>query len=170
MVAVRAECYLPRGLENAVESILGKRVAQNKLIGTWKLVSVQYEFADTREFVDMYGAKPLGYLMITQDRRMMTIITSDGRAPPKGEADEAALFKSMMAYSGEFRLEGDDQFITKAEVAWHPAWVGTEQARFFEVDGDKLSIITAQVAHPMFPGRMGRGVVKWHRAQTHTAS
>lgn len=145
-------------------------MALNKLVGTWKLVSVQYEFADTGESADMYGAKPLGYLMITQDRRMMTIITSDGRAPPKVDTDEVALFKSMMAYSGEFRLEGDDQFITKAEVAWHPAWVGTEQARFFEVDGDKLSIVTAQVAHPMFPGRMGRGIVKWHRAETQTAS
>jgi hypothetical protein len=140
-------------------------MAQNKLVGTWKLESVQYEFADTGEFADMYGAKPLGYLMITQDRRMMTIITSDGRAPPNGDRDEVALFKSMMAYTGKFRLEGD-KFITKAEVSWHPAWVGTEQARIFTVEGDKLSIVTTQVAHPMFPGRMGRGVVKWHRADT----
>jgi hypothetical protein len=141
-------------------------MAQHKLIGTWRLVSVQYEFADTRERTDMYGAKPLGYLIITQDQRMMTIITSDGRKPPMGDTDEAALFKSMMAYSGKYRLEGEDQFITKAEVAWHPAWVGTEQARFFKVSGDKLSILTAQVAHPMFPGRMGRGIVTWHRAET----
>ena len=138
-------------------------MAQNELIGTWRLLSVQYEFADTGEFVDMYGAKPRGYLMITHDQRMMTIITSDGRATPKDDTDEASLFKSMMAYTGKFRLEGD-KFITKAEVSWHPAWVGTEQARIFAVEGDKLSIVTTQVAHPMFPGRMGRGVVKWHRA------
>jgi hypothetical protein len=62
------------------------------------MVSLKFEFADTRECVDTYGAKPHGYLIITQDRRMMTIITSGGRAQPQGEADEAALFKNMMAH------------------------------------------------------------------------
>lgn len=138
---------------------------QTKLSGTWRLVSLQFEFADTRECADMYGTEPLGYLIITQDRRMMTIITSQGRTPPRGDDEAAKLFESMMAYSGPYRVEGD-QFITSVEVAWHPAWVGTEQARFYAVAGDTLSIVTAQIQHPMFPGRTGRGALKWHRAET----
>jgi hypothetical protein len=74
------------------------RMAQNTLTGIWKMVSLQFEFADTRECVDTYSAEPHGYLIITQDRRMMTIITSGGRTRPQGEVDEAALFKNMMAY------------------------------------------------------------------------
>ncbi len=128
------------------------------------MVSIQFEFADTRECTDTYGAEPQGYLIITPDRRMITIITSGGRALPTGDSDEAALFKSMMAYSGNYRLEGKDQFITKVDVAWHPAWVGTEQARFFAMDEDTLSIVTAEITHPRYPGRTGRGIVKWHRA------
>jgi hypothetical protein len=141
-------------------------MAQNKLAGVWKMVSLQFEFADTRECVDTYGAKPHGYLIITPDQRMMTIITSDGRVRPSDEADEAALFRNMMAYSGEFRLEGDDQFITNVDIAWHPAWIGTEQARFFTLDGVTLSVVTAEITHPRYPGRTGRGVVKWLRAET----
>ena len=100
--------------------------------------------------------------------RPLWVIFSLGRAEltADSEAAEAALFKSMMAYSGPFRIAGDDQFISEVEVSWHPGWIGTEQARTFTVDGDVLSITTAEVLHPMFPGRRGRGVLKWRRAAT----
>ena len=135
-----------------------------QMIGTWKLVSVQFEAADTGECVDMYGERPLGFLILTEDGRMMAIVTAGGRAPPKDEAASVALFESMMAYSGKYRVEGADRFITAVDVAWHPAWHGTEQTRFFELDGDMLTITTAQQTHPMFPGRMGRGVLGWRRS------
>ena len=72
--------------------------------------------------VDMYGAEPVGFLIINPDHRMMTIITSAGREMPQTKLDEAELFGSMMGYSGVYRLEGDDKFITHADIAWHPAW------------------------------------------------
>jgi Lipocalin-like domain len=31
----------------------------------------------------------------------------------------------------------------KVDTAWHPAWIGTEQVRFFKVDSGVLSITTA---------------------------
>lgn len=65
----------------------------------------------------------------------------------------------MMAYTGDCRIEGDDKFITRVDLAWHPAWNGTEQVRFFKLDGDTLSIITAQQPNPMLAGRMGRGII-----------
>jgi hypothetical protein len=114
----------------------------------------------------MYGADPLGYIFITPDKRMITLVTSSGRVPSDSESGDAALFKSMMAYSGPFQIEGEDTFVTKVEVSWHPSWVGTEQARTFSVVGDILSITTAETLHPMFPGRKGRGVLKWQRTST----
>jgi hypothetical protein len=114
----------------------------------------------------MYGADPLGYIFITPDKRMITVITSRDRKPSSNDSGDTDLFKSMMAYSGPFRVEGEDQFITDVEVSWHPGWVGTEQARTFSIDGDILSIITAETLHPMFPGQKGRGVLKWKRTST----
>ena len=134
------------------------------LFGNWKLISLRFVVTATDESRDMYGADPHGYLFITKDQRMMAVITANDRRSADGEPAEAALYRSMMAYSGPFRIEGDDKFITRVEVAWHPGWVGTDQARTFSVDGDILSITTTEILHPMFPGRPGRGVLKWQRA------
>jgi hypothetical protein len=133
------------------------------LVGVWKLQSIQLEFADTGESVDLYGPNPSGYLIQTGEGRMMAIITRSDRAPPKEDADGAALFKTMMAYTGAYQVEGDGKFVTDVDLAWHPGWNGTRQERFFRVDGDTLSITTGQQTHPMFPGRTGRGVIKWKR-------
>jgi hypothetical protein len=138
-------------------------MANDSLYGIWKLLSLRFVTTDTGESRDMYGADPHGYIFITPNGRMMTVVTSNGRESVDSEAGEAELFKTMMAYSGPFRIEGDDQFVTDVEVAWHPGWVGTEQARRFSVDGDILSITTAETLHPMFPGRPGHGVIKWQR-------
>ncbi|MBI4764322.1 MAG: lipocalin-like domain-containing protein [Deltaproteobacteria bacterium] len=40
-----------------------------------------------------------------------------------------------------FRFEGD-KFITKVDVAWSEWWVGTEQTRFFKLEGNRLKIIS----------------------------
>jgi Lipocalin-like domain len=141
-------------------------MGHENLFGVWKLISLQFALNDTGEHRDMYGADPLGYIFITPDQRMMTIVTSRGRKPSDSESGDADLFKSMMAYSGPFRIEGLDQFVTKVEVAWHPGWVGTDQARTFSIEDDILSITTAETLHPMFPGQKGRGIVKWQRIST----
>jgi len=139
-------------------------MSQSKLLtGTWKLSSAQFEFADTGERVDMYGPHPSGYLIVTEEGRTMVILARADRASPKQDADGAMLFKAMMAYTGNCTIEGDT-FTTKVDVAWHPDWTGTEQTRFFKLDGDVLSIMTAQQTHPMYPGRMLRGILRYTRA------
>src|ERR1700692_3607966 len=70
-----------------------------------------------------------GYLVITDDR-MMSILTSRERT----DKDAAALFETMMAYSGSCRIEDEARLVIKVDAAWHPAWVGSEQLRFFNVD------------------------------------
>ena len=138
-------------------------MAHEELLGVWKLISLQFVATDTGERRDMYGADPDGYIFITPERRMMTLITSKNRVSADSDTGTAALFNSMMAYSGPFRIEGEDQFVTEVEVSWHPGWVGTEQARTFAVADDVLSITTAETLHPMFPGRKGRGILEWRK-------
>ena len=119
-----------------------------RLIGTWRLISIQFELADTGERFDLYGPHPLGFLILTEGARLMVILTSADREPPRDEADGAALFESMMAYSGKYGVEGEDKFITSVDLAWHPAWNGTEQTRFFKLDNGMLSITTAPADSP----------------------
>jgi Lipocalin-like domain len=136
---------------------------RNSLVGTWKLVSVKFELTDTDESIDMYGPEPLGFLILTAEGRFMVIETVRDRQPPQDDADNAALFKSMLAYSGHCRVLDDNRFVTNVDVAWHPAWMNTEQTRAFEIDGDLLSISTVGMVHPNFPGRTGQAVVRWRR-------
>lgn len=128
------------------------------LLGWWEITSFHVELEDTGERLNTYGIDPLGHMVVTDDR-IMSILTSRERA----DKDSAALFETMMAYSGSCRVEGDGELVIKVDTAWHPAWVGTEQHRFFKVDGDILSTTTAWQTHPKFPGRMARGVLMAHR-------
>lgn len=138
-------------------------MAIEDLFGTWKLLSHQFITIATDERRDMFGADPIGMLMISPDKRMMAIITSKDRQASDSVAGDAALFKSSLAYGGPLRIAGDDQFITSVEVSWHPEWLGTEQTRIFRLNGDTLSIMTPSMLHPMFPGQTARGVLAWHR-------
>ena len=99
----------------------------------------------------MYGADRVGFLTIGREGRMMVIVTAQHR----DKHDAAGLFKGMMAYSGRYRLEGADRFVTLVDAAWHPSWVGTEQARSFRIEGDVLSITTDETPHPLFPASWG---------------
>lgn len=127
------------------------------LEGTWKLIAFQIEF-ENGERRDAYD-QASGALIMSSDGRMLAIVTDDARQssdPPN------SLFDRMMAYSGRYHLQGDDSFVTDVDVAWHPSWLGTEQARYFKVEGGTLSIITAPGKHPKYPGLI-RGILTWRR-------
>ena len=78
---------------------------------------------------------------------MAVVITGDGRKPPTTDEDRAGLFKSLVAYTGPYRVDGE-KWITTVEVSMNPAWVGTEQARAFVITGDRLQEMTAWAARP----------------------
>jgi hypothetical protein len=136
-----------------------------KILGIWKLISFESEFQATGERVPTLGKNPTGYIIFTPEGRMMVVIEGEGRKAPKTDDDRATLFRTMFAYTGIFRLEGD-KLIAKVDVSWNPALVGTEQVRFFKFDGDRLHIITAWAQSVLQPEKgMARGVLMFERAK-----
>ena len=137
-----------------------------QLVGIWKLVSCDIvdQVSGARE--PLYGATPpSGYLILTPEARMMALIASGEREPGQTDDKQAALFRTMLAYTGLYRVEGG-QFITNVDVSWNEAWTGTEQVRFYTLDGDRLDIVTAWMPNPAHPEhRMIRGILSWERAQ-----
>jgi len=109
-------------------------------VGIWKLVSLTLQFEGEAP-IEFFGPNPRGYLIITRDNRLMTVITSSNRQQGATEADKAALFDSMNAYTGRFAVNGDT-LTTTVEVASQEAWVGGQQVRRFKVEGNRL-LITA---------------------------
>ena len=134
-----------------------------QIVGTWKLVSVEYEDAQTKERTPVLGQHPHGYQIATPQGRWIALVTADGRPVPKTDAERAKALRTMIAYSGRYRVEGD-KVITKVEVAWNEAWVGGEQVRFLRFEGDDvLHIESPPMPHPNMYGKVVRVIVVWQR-------
>jgi hypothetical protein len=138
-------------------------VTADAVVGSWKLLRVGVEMADTGQRIDLYGAKPVGRMILTESGYATYLITAGDRHVPTTESDRAGLFESMMAYTGTYRIEGDDKLITSVDPSWHPGWLASEQVRFFKLNGDILSIRSALQTHPNFPGKELYGVIEWQR-------
>ncbi|WP_211324682.1 lipocalin-like domain-containing protein [Orbus hercynius] len=53
----------------------------------------------------------------------------------------AAEGQTWFMLTGAYRIEGDT-WIRSVDVAWNPAWIGTEQTRQFKINDDTLQILT----------------------------
>jgi len=135
----------------------------DKIVGAWRLVSVVYEDAQTKERTPVLGEHPRGFQIATPEGRWLALVTADGRTVPKSDEDRANALRTMIAYSGRYRVE-DGKVITKVEVAWNEAWVGSEQVRFLRFEGDDLlHIESPPMAHPNVNNKVVRVIVTWRR-------
>jgi hypothetical protein len=135
---------------------------KDKLIGTWKLVSCVMEDVETKEQKPVWGEHPNGYIVLTPSGRWIVVQTAEGRKVPQTDADRTAAFRSMLAYSGRYRTEGD-KIIIKVDIAWDESWNATEQVRFYRIEGDRLHIEAAPQPYANFGGRVMRGILIWAR-------
>jgi hypothetical protein len=129
---------------------------REKVIGIWKLVSQEIEIQASGQKEPVMGRSPTGYAIFTPEGRVMFVLTGEGRKPPQTVQDRADLLNSMAAYTGMYRLEGD-KWITQVDVAWNPEWVGTEQTRFFKLDGDRLHVTSTWRIMPNWADKGMRG-------------
>jgi hypothetical protein len=134
------------------------------IVGIWKLRTYDVEFQNTGETKATFGANPNGYIIFTSDGRMMVMLTAEGRKAPETDADRVAAFRSMSAYSGMYRLE-EDRWITTVDITWNEAWIGTEQTRFYRLEGDTLTVTTAWRSNVIYDGRVTRSTLTWARVR-----
>jgi hypothetical protein len=45
----------------------------------------------------------------------------------------------MVAYSGRYTIEGD-KVVHHVDISWNESWTGTDQVRFLNLEGDKLTV------------------------------
>jgi Lipocalin-like domain len=121
------------------------------LLGTWKMVSWQRESVATGERADALGPDPLGFINYGADGRMFAIVIQKDRDPPAGpvptDDEKLRLFNSMLAYAGTYTLY-DDRVVHHIDASWNQAWTGTDQVRFYKIDGDVLTITGAPAKDP----------------------
>jgi len=133
----------------------------NGLVGIWRLVA--WEMVDKDGKVqNLFGSDPKGYLIITREGRMMALVTADNRHAGLSDAERAALHKSMLSYTGRYRLEGAD-FITTVDASWNEGWNGTEQRRHFRIEKNRLFVETEPGPSIVFPGETDLRRLVWER-------
>jgi len=135
---------------------------RQKIVGMWTLVSVVYEDQETKQRTPVLGQHPKGRQIATADGRWLALVTAEGRPIPKTDEERAQALRTMIAYTGRYRVE-DGKVITKVEAAWNEAWVGGEQTRLIRFEGDRLFIESPPMPHPNQNNRVVRVIVIWDR-------
>jgi hypothetical protein len=110
----------------------------DKLLGTWKLVSNNYEVQSTGQTGPSMGENPIGYVHFTPER-VFVVLSASNRQPEK--TNEGAAPLASLSYTGKYRVEGNT-WTTDVDVAWMLEWVGTAQTRDFTIEADTLKVMT----------------------------
>jgi Lipocalin-like domain len=124
---------------------MGQMHAHDALVGAWRLVSWENQAADGQLTYPM-GTDPIGYVLYTADGRFSVTISRAGRAGfaagdlLDGTAGEKAwAMESFVAYAGRYSFHGD-RVIHHVELSLFPNWVGSDQQRWVELAGDRLTL------------------------------
>lgn len=143
------------------------RADDNLLLGTWKLKSFVRKDVATGERRPGLDEHPEGFLGYGPDGRMYAIFVAGDRVVPAGsqptDEERAQLHKSMLAYAGTYKIAGD-RVVHHIDVAWNNARIGSDQVRFFKLDGDRLTLTTERNKSPI-DGSEGFGVLEFERVK-----
>jgi hypothetical protein len=141
-----------------------------QLLGTWKLKSWVREVAGAGERYNQAGEHPDGYLSYSADGRMYAFILWDSRVRPRGavptDEERVKLHQTMLAYAGTYTVEGD-KVIHHLDASWDQTLTGTDQVRFFKLDGNILTIKTGP-NRSLVDGREGQAVLVWEKVKPPT--
>ena len=136
------------------------------LFGTWKQLSGTYVDIETGEERPGLSKSPNGYIHFARDGRMFNLTVDSSRQRPVGPrptaAEAEALYRSLIAYTGTFGVDGDRVFFDLA-VSWNESWTGTRQIRTFKLAGNQL-MITAEIINPM-SGKPARHRLMFEKVQ-----
>ena len=130
--------------------------AEDRLAGTWELVSFKVITADGRAGDTSMGRNPVGWIMYDGRGHMCVEIARSDR-PNFSSTDgfsgnpdeEKAAYEGYIAYCGAYVVNEAEGFVIHhLAFSLYPNWTGTDQKRFFQVSGDRLTLTTP----PFFRG------------------
>ncbi len=130
-----------------------------RLVGTWLLVSNEWVTPDGSVAFRPFGPAPLGQLIYTSDGSVSAVLAHPDRPiaarPREGTVeDRIAAFDGLLAYTGAWEVDGDS-VIHHVLVGSLPDDTGRDRVRHFILTGDELVLIA--------PPRTVDGVEQTHR-------
>ena len=126
------------------------RSVKDQLVGTWRLVSWTVKEIES-EIIDYpFGQCPLGWIMYRSEGYMGVAImrpdrgkfTSNNLVEATPEEIKAG-FEGYISYFGTYEVSEHEHFVIHhLQLSWFPNLVGTDQKRYFELSGNRLTLKT----------------------------
>ena len=116
----------------------------DKLVGTWKLVSASSTAKTGERSETPYGISPTGFLTYSDDGRVTALISYDGRKPLSvgaGVVEQAEAFKTFLAYAGRYTFSGE-KITHHIEISSIQNYVGKDLVRTVKLEGDRITLTT----------------------------
>lgn len=116
----------------------------DKLVGTWKLVSASSTTSSGERSETPYGPNPAGLLTYTGDGRIFALISYGGRKALGALApveEQAEAFKTFLAYAGRYALNGD-HVTHHVEISSIQSYVGKDLVRTVKFQGEQIILVT----------------------------
>ncbi len=122
---------------------------QQSLVGTYKLIShdVQVEGTATQPL----GKAPHGYMVFTPTH-VVYFATADTRKFGTSVAEKAALFDTLVGWTGTYRVEGG-KIVMPVDASWVENWNGKDQVRNWTVSGNRLTLTSDPFPYPRDPSK-----------------
>jgi hypothetical protein len=152
---------------NAVPPAAAESQPPRKMSGTYRLVSSTRTIVDTGQVIDSFGNNPSGFIMYSEDGRMMVLIVRGDRPKPTHEdmtdQQRADLFRSMAAYAGRYTFDGKT-VVHHIDISWNEILTGKDVVRDVEVENDGRRLIYRSGPGPSpTDGRVSMGNLVWER-------
>jgi hypothetical protein len=136
-------------------------IAQGSLVGTYRLVSIKAEIDGK---LSDRAKPPHGYLMITP-KYYAVFYTLHDRKFGTSDADKAALWESLTAFAGPYRIEGK-KIVISPDVSYNEIFNGTHQTRDLEVNGERLTLSSGPRPYGRDPSKRIVLRQEWERVES----
>ncbi len=118
-----------------------------KLVGTWKLLSASSTTSSGLRNETPYDQSPTGFLTYTADGRVTAMISHGGRKPLTvgggihALEEQAEAFKTFLAYGGRYTVSGD-KVTHHVQISSIQTYVGKDLVRTIKFEGDQITLVT----------------------------
>jgi hypothetical protein len=141
---------------------------RSPLVGTWRVTSVANVTQDGGEITHPFGDQLAGYVQYSPGGHVVVFLSIGNPKKPASVAytdvERAEIHKGIFgAYAGTYRIEGN-KVIHHIEAAWRPDWIGGDQVRYFELEGNKLRLKTAPI-NSVLTGRLIVAILIFERIE-----
>jgi hypothetical protein len=116
----------------------------DKLVGTWTLVSASSTTPTGEQNETLYGLNPAGFLTYSEDGRVTALISYGGRKPLSAGSrmeEQAEAFKTFFAYAGRYTFSGD-KVTHHVEISSIQSYVDKDLVRSVRFQGDQITLVT----------------------------